>query len=343
MSTLLCPEEVELAETLLELHPWANLVRYARTGGEALAIAVRASRAATGRDVVAVCGYHGWNDWYLAANLAEDSALDGHLLPGLAPAGVPPGLRGTALAFEYNDRESFEQVLDQAGDRLAAVVMEPCRSTLPAPGFLEAIRQRTTAAGAVLVFDEVTSGFRLICGGAHLEFGIEPDIAVFAKGISNGYPMAAVLARSSLEEGFTSSFISSTYWTERVGPAAALATIEKYRREDVHLHLAEVGSRVRTTWQAAAEAAGLQLEIGGLLPLSQFRIVAEESEAMATQFTLGMLERQVLASTQFYSTFAHEERGLADYDEKVHSVMAALADGTLERPRTRESGFRRLS
>ena len=141
MSTLNPPEEVELADLLCELHPWAEMVRYARCGGEAMAVAVRIARAHTGRDRVAFCGYHGWHDWYLAANLAEDHALDGHLIPGLAPAGVPRGLMGTALPFRYNHIEELAAIVAKHGNEIGAVVMEPIRNFEPVPGFLEQVRQ----------------------------------------------------------------------------------------------------------------------------------------------------------------------------------------------------------
>ncbi|MBL8221580.1 MAG: aminotransferase class III-fold pyridoxal phosphate-dependent enzyme, partial [Bryobacterales bacterium] len=186
--TLNCAEEVELADLLCELHPWADMVRYVRCGGEAMAAAVRIARARTKRDKIVFCGYHGWQDWYLAANLAENDALSGHLLPGLHPAGVPRGLQGTAIPFAYNDMDGLRRALQQAGDDLAAVVMEPQRGAPPAPGFLETVREETHRRNALLVFDEITAAFRLNSGGVHLLYGVMPDIAVFAKALSNGYP-----------------------------------------------------------------------------------------------------------------------------------------------------------
>ena len=233
MSTLNAPEEVDLAELLCQLHPWAEMVRYARSGGEAMAVAVRIARARTGLERVAFCGYHGWHDWYLAANLADEKALDGHLLPGLEPAGVPRGLRGTALPFRYNHIEELEEIVSRFRHELAAIIMEPIRDQDPAPGFLEKVREISTEIGAVLIFDEITAGFRLTTGGAHLRYSTEPDIAVFGKGISNGYPMAAIIGRANIMEAAQNTFISSTYWTERIGPVAALATIRKHRRCDV--------------------------------------------------------------------------------------------------------------
>lgn len=218
-SSLNCPEEVELAEILCTLHPWADQVRYVRSGGEAMSVAVRIARAHTERDVVAFCGYHGWTDWYLAANLAEDSALDGHLLPGLAPAGVPRGLAGTTLPFRYNHLEDLEAIATKVSGKLAAIVMEPIRSELPQPGFIEGVRKIADKCGAVLVMDEISAGLRYCTGGAHLVLhSVQPDIAVFSKALANGYAMAAVIGRKGVMEAAQKTFISSTNWTERVGP-----------------------------------------------------------------------------------------------------------------------------
>ncbi|MEJ5197490.1 MAG: aminotransferase class III-fold pyridoxal phosphate-dependent enzyme [Anaerolineae bacterium] len=325
MSTLNCPEEVELADLLCELHPWAEMVRYARCGGEAMAVAVRIARAATGRDRVAFCGYHGWHDWYLAANLAEDHALDGHLLPGLAPAGVPRGLKGTALPFRYNHLEELEAIVARHGDELAAVVMEPVRNIEPIPGFLEGVRRICDRISAVLVMDEISVGWRLTTGGAHLVYGVEPDIAVFAKAISNGYPMAAIIGKRPVMEAAQSTFISSTYWTERIGPAAALATIRKHRERRVPQHLARIGEMVRAGWRAAAGRAGLPITIAGFPAMTSFAIRHEQAQAAATLFTQLMLERGFLATKAFNPTYAHDDRIVEEYLQAVEEVFEMIA------------------
>jgi glutamate-1-semialdehyde 2,1-aminomutase len=350
MSTLNCPEEVELAELLCEMHPWGEMIRYSRSGGESMAVAVRIARAATGRDRIAFCGYHGWHDWYLAANLAEERALDGHLLPGLDPVGVPRGLRGTAIPFTYNKIEELRAIVDQCGPQIAAIVMEPIRSSEPIPGFLEEVRSIAFSIGAVLVFDEITSGFRLRTGGAHTLYGIRPDIAVFAKAMSNGYAMGAVLGTREVMEAAQSSFISSTYWTERIGPTAALSTIRKHRALDVASHLIETGKRVQTGWTDAARACGLPITVGGMYPLSHFSIDGESGQAAATLFTQLMLERGYLASKSFYATWAHRAEDVDRYLDatgQVFDIVAAqLRAGAVEealRGPVAHSGFSRLA
>jgi len=256
ISTLNAAEEVELAQLLIEFHPWAEQVRYARSGGESMAIAVRIARAATGRDKIAFCGYHGWSDWCLAANVNAAGAADslqGHLLPGLALAGVPRGLAGTALPFTYNRLQELEQIVARHGCVLAAVVMEPTRSTDPDPGFLEGVRELCDRCGAILVFDEISSGWRMHLGGAHLKYGVMPDVAVFAKAIGNGHPMAAIIGRRRVMDAAQNSFISSTYWTEGVGPAAALATIRKLRDVGIAVHTSRIGGLMRDGWKGLGQ------------------------------------------------------------------------------------------
>ena len=350
MCTLNCPEEVVLAELLLQLHPWAERVRYARSGGEAMAVAIRIARAATGRDGIAFCGYHGWSDWYLAANLAEQSQLDGHLLPGLAPAGVPRGLAGTMHPFHYNRLDQLDAILAGHGGTLAAIVMEPVRGHDPEPGFLEGVRERATRAGAVLVFDEITSGWRLTTGGAHLVYGVAPDVAVFAKGMSNGYPMAAIIGIAPVMEAAQSSFISSTFWTERIGPTAALATLQRHLQDDVASHLIALGRMVQDGWRMLGERWGLPMDIGGIAPLGHFSFGLENGQAMRTLFTQLMLERGILATGAFYAMHAHQpahvERYLAEADDAFALLARAVAEGSVEQRLhgpVAHSGFRRLT
>ena len=284
MTTLNAPEEVELAELLLELHPWAEMVRYARTGGEAMSVAVRIARAKTKKDVILFCGYHGWSDWYLAANLNEDKALDGHLLPGLDPTGVPRGLKNTVIPFNYNDTKGYLQLLKKHEGKVAAVVMEPIRNIYPEGDFLNIIRETTKTSNIVLVIDEITSGWRLNLGGAHLKLGIEPDISVFGKGISNGFAMTAIIGKKKIMQAAQDSFISSTYWTERLGPTAAIATIKKMRKYKVWEHLNIIGEKVQTGWKLAAERNNLNIQVGGIYPLSHFSFEYKNNLEMKTLF-----------------------------------------------------------
>ncbi len=348
--SLNCPEEVVLAERLCQMHPWADKVRFARTGGEAMAIAVRIARAATGRDKVAFCGYHGWHDWYLAANVGPQDALGEHLLSGLEPRGVPAALAGSALPFRYNDIPSVEEIVNREGTTLAAIVMEPIRNEEPAPGFLERIRELADASGAALIFDEITAAFRLNCGGSHLILGVEPDVAVFSKALGNGYPMAALIGRQTVMEASQSTFISSTNWTERIGPVAALATIEKFERLGVSEHLVSTGEAVQRGWSAAATRAGLSIEIGGMAPLSHFQFEEGDARTLKALFVQLMLDEGFLASTDFYAMFAHTDEHVSAYSracERAFELLVRLDEGGLMerslRGRPAAAGFQRLN
>lgn len=350
MSTLNCPEEVELAELLLDLHPWAEMVRYGRGGGEAMAIASRIARAASGKDKIAFCGYHGWQDWYLAANLSATTALDGHLLPGLAPKGVPRGLTGSMLPFHYNTPSELDAIVAEHGSELGAIVMEPARSTGPDAGFLEHVRRTADALGAVLIFDEVTSGWRMNTGGIHLTYGVSPDIAVFAKAIANGYPMSAIVGTRAVMSAAQDSFISSTFWTERIGPSAALATIRKHRDRSVGAHLIDVGQRVQAGWRDAAERSGLPLEVHGIPPLSHFGFASPLAAELTTLFTQEMLDKGYLASSSFYASYAHQPAQIDGYLVAVNETFTTMAKAveldevkSLLRGPVKHSGFQRLN
>ena len=350
MCTLNCPEEVELAEKLIRLHPWAEQVRYARCGGEAMAIAVRIARAHTKKDSVAFCGYHGWHDWYLAANLADDKSLDGHLLPGLAPAGVPRGLKGTSMPFQYNHMDELAAIAEQQEGNLAAIVMEPIRDHKPTAGFLKAVQKIAKKNDAVLIVDEVSAGFRLTIGGAHMLYGLKPDIAVFAKAMSNGYPMAAIVGKEEVMQSAQDTFISSTYWTEGIGPVAALATIEKYERCKVPDHLIKTGVAVQKGWQRVAKDTGIDIEIGGIPPLSHFSIKGENGLLVQTLYTQLMLEKGFLAGKSFYACYAHQNNQVQRYLEATEDVFKCIAHGLdhgtlgemLKGPLAK-SGFHRLT
>ncbi len=350
MCTLNVPEEVELAELLCGIHPWAEMVRYARTGGEAMAIAVRIVRAATGKEKILFCGYHGWHDWYLSANLAELTALDGQLLPGLEPAGVPRGLRETAIPFYYNNLESFQSLVNQYDGQIAAVVMEPVRNYWPKKDFLEGIRQITKEKNIPLVFDEVTSCLRMTPGGIHLKLGIEPEVCVFAKALGNGYPMAAIIGKSKIMNAAQKTFISSTYWTDRIGPTAALATLKKHKKLDVSSHLVYIGNLVQEGWKNLAKKYDLNINITGIPPLSHWQIETGDSQLLHTIVVEKMIERGFLTSNAFYATYAHTKEHVNSYLNALNDVLGELVpyikDSKLraiyQKP-IAHTGFRRLT
>lgn len=349
ISTLNVPEELELAEQLCTMHPWASQVRMARTGGELAAVAVRIARATTDRSAVAICGYHGWQDWYLAANLGANDSLRGHLLPGLDPLGVPRELRGTAFTFTFGNRDEFSRIIREHGKDLAAVIMEPCRSQDPEPGFLEFVRDEAHRAGALLVFDEITIGFRLAFGGAHLKFGVEPDMALFGKTLGNGYPIAAVIGTAKAMEGAHTSFISSSYWTEGIGPVAALATLRKMQACDIIGHAARIGTLLQKTIREAAARHRLPITVKGYPAVPIFTFDHEAALALKTLYVQEMLALGFLACPMIYVTLGHNEAVVGEFAEALDRVFPVLADalakGDVEKRLkgpVAHAGFRRL-
>ena len=326
MCTLNAPEEVYLADKLLSLHKWAGGVRYAKAGGEGMAQAVRIARAYTKKDVVLFCGYHGWHDWYLSANITNADALNDQHLAGLEPLGVPKGLYGSCRPFHYNNVEEFTALTQQHSGEIAAVVMEPIRNDYPEKEFMEAIVNFCHSQGAVLLFDEITAGFRLCAGGSHLVLGYEPDMAVFAKGLTNGYPLSAIIGRKEIMEAAQGTFISSTFYTERVGLAAALKSIEVYEKNKVWEKQSAYGKKVKQGWQSAANRHGVAVEIGGIDPLAHFGFGYDNAMELKTYFTQEMLGRGFLASTAFYASLAHSDEIIDAYLSAVDEVFADIAD-----------------
>lgn len=347
-STLNGSEDVALAEELLQLHPWAGQVRFARTGGEIAAIAIRIARAHARNDIVAFCGYHGWHDWYLAANLALKKSIDGHLLPGLQPLGVPRALRGTAYPFTYNKLEELETLVKK--HRIGVIAMEPMRHHEPENGFLEKVRAIADRIGAVLIFDEISSGFRLGFPGAHARFKVAPDIAIYAKAISNGYPMAALVGRRAVMREAGASFISSTYHSERIGPAAALATLRKMKRVHVTRYVERMGKKIAVIWASAAEKHGLPLSVRGPYAFVSFDTRHREARALKALYTQEMLKRGYLATSTIYVSYAHKEKHLRSFKKAVDAVFATLARAIKSgnarswvRGSLPETGFKRLT
>lgn len=305
VSTLNCPEEVLLAERLVELHPWASQVRFARTGGEACAMAVRIARAASGKDTVAICGYHGWHDWYLAANLAEDQALDGHLLPGLSTRGVPRALHGTTVPFAYNDLEALSRIVSSGN--VGAIVMEVERSLPPAPGFLEGVRELASRNGIVLVFDESTSAFRQVLGGQHLVHNTNPDIAIFGKTLGNGYAITAVVGCEDVMDVARDMFLSSTFWSERVGPAAALAALDAMQADEAPRRVHDIGVRFRESLMASLGAGSDSLVLSGLPALTGINLLGDYRPGLVKSYLVDeLLASGYLGGTQFYAALPHE-------------------------------------
>jgi len=350
MSTLNCPEEVELAEKLIDLHNWADMVRFARTGGEANAISIRIARAATGRDKIAVCGYHGWHDWYISANLSRDNSLNNHLLEGLSSAGVPKGLANTVFPFNYNDIDALKKIVKENPD-LAAVKMEVVRSTEPKEGFLEEVRKLCTDNSIVLIFDECTSGFRETFGGVHKKYNVIPDLCMFGKALGNGYAITAVIGKKEIMQSAQDTFISSTFWTERIGPTAGIASLKEMEKLKSWEIITATGQTIKKNWQKLASENSINIEITGMDALATFVIKSENWLKYKTYITQEMLNKGFITSNVIYSSTKHSEKIVNHYFESLSEVFEKIGqfekdidsvDNNLN-SEVCQSGFKRLN
>mgnify|MGYP006074759009 FL=1 len=349
MSTLSCPEEVYLAEKLVELNPWADMVRFARTGGEANSIAIRIARAASGKDKVAICGYHGWHDWYLSANHNDGDDLSKHLLPGLSPNGVPKNLKNSVYPFNYNNFEELLNIVEN--NDIGVIKMEVVRNFGPEDKFLHKVRDLATRKNIVLIFDECTSGFRETFGGIHQKYNVEPDMAMYGKTIGNGYALTAVVGKKSVMEAAQSTFISSTFWTERIGPTAALATLKEMERVKSWEVITENGRKMQEGWEYLANLHGLDITLAGIPALSTYSFNSIDALSYKTLISQEMLKKGILASTNFYASTAHSNVEFEIYFNVLDEIFAKISKceageintGDLIEGPICHSGFKRLN
>ena len=349
-TTLNAPEEVYLAERLLDLNPFAGGVKFARTGGEAMSMAVRIARACSGRDKVAFSGYHGWCDWYLAANLNGEGSLSEHLLPGLEPKGVPKGLRKTTIPFRYNDVNDFRRLINANSD-VGVIVVEGARYDFPTQAFLNEIQTVAKEKDIIIIVDEITSGWRMTDGGVYKLNGFNPDIVVYGKAMGGGFAIAALVGRHDVMSEAQNTFISSTFWTERVGFAAALKTIEILTRDKVWDLLISLGTRLGDGWLQLARQYNIRLQVTDFKPLITMKFsYGEKNNALVTLFTQEMLKKGYLAGASVYLSAAHSENIIDCYLERVDEVFALLAeairtDTILDKLQTgvRQDAFKRLN
>ena len=348
MSTLNAPEEVELTERLVELHPWADMARFARSGGEANSVAIRLARAASGKDNVAFCGYHGWHDWYLASNLSDTKGLDGHLLPGLNPHGVPKNLKDSVYPFEYNNFDKLEELVKTKN--IGVIKMEVYRNKEPENNFLHRVRKLANEHNIVLVFDECTSGFRKNYGGLHKLYDVEPDVAMFGKALGNGYAVTAVLGKREVMQAAEKSFISSTFWTERIGSSAALATLKAMDKEKSWEKITSTGESVNQEWLKLSQEFELPITISGLAALTTFTFKSDNALAYKTLITQEMLKKGYLAATAVYVCTAHTPDIIKTYLENLKPIFQTIKEceegrdvmKLLEGP-IAHNGFKRLN
>ncbi len=323
MTTLNSPEEVLLAEKLVQLHPWADMVRFAKTGGEANAIATRICRAASKKDKVAICGYHGWHDWYLSANIKNNNNLNTHLLIDLKTDGVPKSLKGLTFTFQYNNFSELLKITKK--NKIGMIMMEVSRNFKPKNNFLKKVRNLCSKKNIILVFDECSTGFRETLGGLHKIYKVEPDIAIFGKSLGNGYPITAIIGKKKIMEKTQNTFISSTFWTEKSGTVAALKTIEIMEKKKTWLDIIKKGNYIVKKWTFLAQKNNLKIQISGLTSMPSFKIVSKNWQKYKTYISQEMFKKKFLASNTIYISISHEKEIIDRYLKILDKIFCIIS------------------
>ena len=323
ISTLNSIEEILLAEKLVSLHPWSEMVRFTRSGGEANAVAIRVARAASGRDKVAVCGYHGWHDWYMSTNIDNKNNLNTHLMNNLPINGVPKNLKNTVFPFEYNNFEQLSKIVKM--QKIGVIKMEVKRISEPQNNFLQKIRKLATENNIVLIFDECTSGFRQTFGGLHKFYNVEPDLAIFGKALGNGYAINAVIGRRAVMEHANHSFISSTFWTERVGPSAALETLKIMEKNKSWNEITMIGKNIKKQIRYIASLHKLDLQIEGIDAIPNFYFNSNNNMKYKTLITQEMLKKKILASNLIFCSISHKDKVLKKYFSTLEGIFSKIS------------------
>ena len=323
--SLMHPLEVELAELLTSVIPWAKMARFGKNGSDATTGAVRAARAFTNREMVLHCGYHGWHDWYIGGTSRN--------------RGVPAGSIQLQSSFPYNDLPALEKLFDRHDGQVAAVIMEPYGMVLPEPGFLQGVKELTHSNGAVLIFDEVATGFRFRLGGIDDDFGVNPDLACFGKAMGNGMPISAIVGRGEVMEVFNEVFYSFTFGGECLSLAASIATIKEMQEKPVIAHIWEVGTRLqegfnRTVWDLKLERNTRSI---GLAPRTALVFQDEhgnDSLLLKSLFQQEVLKRGILFSVAHCVSYSHSpediDMTLAAYYEALEVLKKAIKTDNVE-------------
>ena len=322
-STLNCYEDVQLADFFLKFNKWADMVKFTRSGGEALAVSVRLARAYTKKDKVLICGYHGWHDWYLSTNLKSKSSLDDFLIPNMNIEGVPKYLKGSTTTFKFNDLNDFKNKFKK--NNIGAVIMEVERNEKPKKKFLNEIRKLTKKKKIPLIFDECTSGFRETRSGIFEKYGIYPDIAMFGKSIANGHAFSLIAGKKDIMNLSKQTFISSTMWTERAGPTAALATLKEMNRLKSWKKITKIGNYIKKNWIKLAKKNNLKLKVYGLASVPKFEIVSKNFNIYKTFITSEMLKNNILATNYIFVSVAHTKLKVDRYLKYLDLVFKKIS------------------
>lgn len=325
ISTLNSFEEVVLAEKLISINPWAEKVLFSRTGGEANAIAVRLARAYTGKDKIAICGYHGWHDWYLAASKSNEKKIKKEQLPFYTSMGVPKSLLNSIIPFEYNNLNSLKNIILNNKD-IGVIKMEVERNEKPKANYLNEVKKIASKNNIVLIFDECTTGFRETFGGIYKKYKVTPDIAIFGKALGNGYPITAVVGKKDIMNMKEKTFISSTFWTERAGPVAALKTLEIMEKIQSWKKITENGKKIMKFWKKIARKNRIILKVQGIPSLCNFQFKSQNHQIYKNFITQEMLKKGFLANNIVYSSISHSDKILKKYFEFFEEVFENIKD-----------------
>tara|TARA_Y100000590_G_C15668712_1_gene995486 strand:- start:313 stop:1614 length:1302 start_codon:yes stop_codon:yes gene_type:complete len=322
MSSLNCPEEVYLTKKLLDIHKWAGMVKFARSGGEANSIAIRIARSVNKKSNIAICGYHGWHDWYLSVNLKNHENLNDHLLPGLNPIGVSKNLINTVFTFKYGNFQKLKKLINDK--KIGIIIMEIARYDNPNIDFIKKIRNICNQKNIVLIFDECTTGFRNNLGGLHLKTKINPDIAMFGKAIANGYALTAIIGKKEIMKRAENSFISSTFWGERSGFIAALKTIEIMREIKSWKTILSNGKYIQNEWKRIAKKNNLKIKIRGIDTIISFELIGLDNQIYKSFITQEMLNKKILASNLIYVNIFHKKKLIDKYIKNLDIIFKKI-------------------
>ncbi len=323
LSSLNNYEEVKLSEILLKINPWADMVKLARTGGEANAISIRIARAHSNSDKIAFCGYHGWHDWYLSANLNDKKNLDFHLLKDLPLKGIPKNLKNTIFPFMYNDINGLEKIIRT--QKIGIIKMEVQRDIEPKNNFLKKVRQLANKNKIILIFDECTSGFRQCFGGLHSYYGVNPDIATYGKALGNGYAITAIVGKKKIMNQAQNTFISSTFWTERIGPSAAIETLKIMKEKKSWDIITKKGKEIKERWKEISDKYELDMKIFGLDAVAKFLFVEKKGQEYKTYITQEFLKKNFLASNCIFLSTEHSDSLIEKYINEFDKIAEKIA------------------
>ena len=322
LTTLNCPEEVFLAKQIIQHHPWSAMAKFTRGGGEANALAIRIARSNTKKKNIAFCGYHGWHDWYLSANLGSKKNLDQHLMPGLNYEGIPENLKNTSFPFPYNDFEYLLRLIKQKN--IGIIKMEVMRNLEPQDNYLQKIRKICNEKKIILIFDECTSGYRENMGGIHLKYKVNPDMAIFGKALGSGFAINAIIGKRNIMKKAENTFISSTFWGERVGYTAALSSIKEFKRLKIFKKIEGNGKLIKSIWLDLSKKYNVPIKVTGRNSILSFEFCKNHTQRK-TYFTQEMLKNKILATNLIYITIFHNKENIKKYIKILEKVFSDIS------------------